>query len=59
RPFRVKGVWTVATLGIIFCGAMILTLPIDTWIRLVVWTAIGVVIYFTYSAKRSKLRNNL
>jgi APA family basic amino acid/polyamine antiporter len=59
RPFRVKWVWAVSILGILFCGAMILTLPMDTWIRLVVWTAIGVVIYFTYSAKRSKLRNNL
>jgi APA family basic amino acid/polyamine antiporter len=35
---------------------MAATLPRDTWIRLIVWTAIGVVIYFTYSYKRSKLR---
>ncbi|MEP7245301.1 MAG: amino acid permease [Gammaproteobacteria bacterium] len=57
RPFRVKAVWPVAILGVLFCGAMAATLPRDTWIRLVVWTAIGVVIYFTYSAKHSKLRN--
>jgi APA family basic amino acid/polyamine antiporter len=56
RPFRVKGVWLVSVLGVLFCGAMAATLPADTWIRLIVWTAIGVVIYFTYSYKRSKLR---
>ena len=56
RPFRVKGIWLVSVLGVLFCGAMAATLPVDTWIRLIVWTAIGVVIYFTYSYKRSKLR---
>jgi APA family basic amino acid/polyamine antiporter len=57
RPFRVKGVWVVSMLGVAFCGAMAATLPRDTWIRLIVWTAIGVVIYFTYSYRRSKLRS--
>jgi APA family basic amino acid/polyamine antiporter len=57
RPFRVKAIWLVSLLGVGFCGAMAATLPRDTWIRLIVWTAIGVVIYFTYSYKRSKLRS--
>jgi APA family basic amino acid/polyamine antiporter len=39
------------------CALMIGFLPMNTWIRLVVWTAIGVVIYFTYSYKHSRLRN--
>jgi basic amino acid/polyamine antiporter, APA family len=56
RPFRVKAVWLVSVLGVGFCSAMMLSLPWDTWLRLIVWTAIGVVIYFTYSYKRSKLR---
>jgi APA family basic amino acid/polyamine antiporter len=57
RPFRVKGIWAVSILGVIFCGVMAATLDVATWIRLVVWTIIGVIIYFTYSAPRSKLRN--
>jgi basic amino acid/polyamine antiporter, APA family len=57
RPFRVKGVWAVSILGVLFCGVMAATLDKATWVRLVVWTIIGVIIYFGYSAPRSKLRN--
>lgn len=56
RPFRVKGVWAVSLLGVAFCGGMAVTLPRDTWLRLIIWTAIGVVIYFTYSYRNSRLR---
>jgi basic amino acid/polyamine antiporter, APA family len=57
RPFRVKGIWAVSILGVIFCGVMAATLDKATWFRLVIWTIIGVLIYFLYSAPRSKLRN--
>lgn len=57
RPFRVRAVWLVAPLGIGMCTLMIGFLPVSTWLRLVVWTAIGVVIYFAYSYKHSRLRN--
>ncbi|HEX3944632.1 MAG TPA: amino acid permease [Rhizomicrobium sp.] len=50
RPFRTPLVWIVAPLGIIMCSAMMAWLPFDTWLRLLVWTIIGVVIYFAYSA---------
>ncbi len=56
RPFRVKGVWVVAPLGIIFAVALMATLPITTWIRLAVWLAIGLVIYFTYARRRTTER---
>jgi APA family basic amino acid/polyamine antiporter len=54
RPFKTPAVWIVAPLGIVMCGAMMLWLPIDTWIRLAVWTAIGLVIYFAYSVRNAK-----
>ena len=57
RPFRVKAVWIIAPMGVAMCALMIAFLPISTWVRLVVWTAIGVLIYFTYSYKHSRLRN--
>jgi APA family basic amino acid/polyamine antiporter len=48
RPFRTPYVWLTAPLGIVFCIGMAWSLPTDTWWRLVIWTAIGVVIYFVY-----------
>jgi basic amino acid/polyamine antiporter, APA family len=57
RPFRVKGIWAVSLLGVAFCGVMAATLDKATWMRLIWWTVIGVIIYFGYSYRRSKLRN--
>ena len=54
RPFRTPFVWIVAPLGMIMCGAMMYWLPLDTWLRLGVWTVIGVVIYFAYSIRHAK-----
>jgi APA family basic amino acid/polyamine antiporter len=56
RPFRVPAIWPVSVLGVIFCGIMAVTLDVLTWVRLAIWTVIGVVIYFSYSYHRSKLR---
>jgi basic amino acid/polyamine antiporter, APA family len=57
RAFRTPLVPLVPILGIATCLFMMVFLPLDTWIRLIVWLAIGLVIYFTYGAKHSKLRN--
>ncbi|WP_415910623.1 amino acid permease [Oleiharenicola sp. Vm1] len=57
RPFRTPLVPLVPILGILICGAQMVGLPRDTWIRLLVWMAIGIVIYFTYSRRHSKLNN--
>jgi len=53
RPFRTPFVWVVAPLGILICGAMMASLPNDTWWRLVLWTAIGLVIYFVYGIRHA------
>src|SRR5437667_5061656 len=56
RPFRVPLVPLVPLLGILSCLGLMLTLPLDTWIRLAVWLVIGFAIYFGYSRKHSALR---
>ncbi|MEJ0039213.1 MAG: amino acid permease [Gammaproteobacteria bacterium] len=57
RPFRVKAIWFVSVMGVVFCGVMAATLDKLTWVRLVAWTIIGVIVYFGYGYSRSKLRN--
>jgi APA family basic amino acid/polyamine antiporter len=56
RPFRIPAPWIICPAGVLFCGAMALGLPRDTWLRLAIWTVIGVVIYFTYGYRNSLLR---
>ena len=41
-------------LGMAMCVFMMAFLPLDTWLRLVVWTIIGLVIYFTYGTRHAK-----
>lgn len=55
RRFATPWIWFVAPMGAISSFALMLALPLETWIRLLVWFAIGMVIYFTYSRHRSKL----
>lgn len=55
RAFRTPFVPLVPLLGIGTCLFMMAFLPGDTWIRLIVWMAIGIALYFGYSQKRSKL----
>ena len=50
RHFRTPYAWIVAPLGVLTCGAMMYALPMGTWWRLGIWTAIGFLIYFTYGA---------
>jgi APA family basic amino acid/polyamine antiporter len=54
RPFKTPLVWVVAPLGIVMCLFMMVFLPLDTWLRLVVWTIIGLAIYYFYSAKHAR-----
>jgi len=55
RPFRVPFVPLFPILGVIFCFVLMLSLPIETWIRFFVWLVIGLFIYLFYGAGHSKL----
>ncbi|MFI5103342.1 MAG: amino acid permease [Terriglobales bacterium] len=59
RAFRVAWLPVVSILGIIVCGAMIYGLGWTNWLRLIIWLVIGLVFYFLYGIKRSKLANEL
>ncbi len=55
RPFRLPFNPLIPALGTFFCVWLMLSLADITWIRFVVWTLIGIVIYFLYSRKHSIL----
>jgi basic amino acid/polyamine antiporter, APA family len=57
RAFRVPFVPVVSACGVLVCGAMIFGLGWPNWLRLGVWLAVGLAIYFTYGIKHSKLRS--
>lgn len=55
RPFRTPWVPLVPLMGIIFAGIQMLALPAGTWIRLLSWMALGLLIYFCYGRRHSTL----
>jgi basic amino acid/polyamine antiporter, APA family len=57
RPFRTPWVPLVPILGVTANGYMMLNLGFWNWVRLVVWLVIGLVVYFAYSRKHSRVRN--
>ena len=59
RPFRTPLVPLVPILGILVCGYLMYGLPPDTWLRLLVWLALGLVIYFAYGRTHSRLAAGL
>src|SRR5205807_504412 len=59
RPFRVPLVPLFPILGVFLCAALLLSLPLETWGRFFVWLAIGMLIYFGYSVRHSKLRRGI
>jgi basic amino acid/polyamine antiporter, APA family len=56
RGFRVPFVPWFPLISIVLCGGLMTGLTVITWIRFLVWLAIGLVIYFVYSRKRSTCR---
>ena len=58
RAFRTPYVPYVPAAGIVVCGALMASLPLQTWALAVVWLLIGLVVFFTYSRFHSHLRGN-
>ena len=56
RPFRTPWVPFVPIMGILVSLLLMVSLTLGTWIRLAAWLAIGMVIYFTYGRKHSRVR---
>jgi APA family basic amino acid/polyamine antiporter len=59
RPFRTPFVPLVPILGIVVCVALMAALPIESWERLAIWMLLGVVIYYAYGKKHSKIRQKM
>lgn len=57
RPFRVPLVPWLPALGVLMCAALMLSLTVLTWMRFFGWLAIGLVIYFGYGARHSRLQS--
>jgi APA family basic amino acid/polyamine antiporter len=59
RPFRVPLNPIFPILGVLFCFVLMMSLPLETWLRFFAWLGIGLVIYFLYSIRHSKLRHGI
>lgn len=57
RPYRVKYLPLVASLGFLFNLLLMFSLDKATWFRLVIWSIAGFLVYFLYSARHSRLNN--
>jgi APA family basic amino acid/polyamine antiporter len=55
RPYKIKNVTFVAVAGIVFNVFLMLSLDPATWMRFLVWSLIGIAVYFLYSMKHSRL----
>lgn len=58
RQFKTPMVPLVPILGMVVCGAMIYGLGWTNWVRLLIWMGVGVIFYFAYGMKRSKLNKD-
>ena len=56
RPFKAPAIWLVGPAGAATSIFLMFSLPVDTWVRLAVWLAIGLLIYFGYGARHSRIR---
>jgi APA family basic amino acid/polyamine antiporter len=59
RPFRTPLVPVVPILGVVVCFYLMYSLPFEAWIRLAIWMAVGIAIYFFYGKQNSVLGKRL
>ncbi|MGB8692674.1 MAG: amino acid permease [Steroidobacteraceae bacterium] len=57
RPFRVPWPWFTCVMGVLFLSAMAGSLQFGTWVRLIIWTILGIAVYWFYGRHHSKLNN--
>ncbi|MDR1023158.1 MAG: amino acid permease [Prevotellaceae bacterium] len=57
RPFKVPLVPFIPLLGAAVCILQMVSLPWNTWLRLIGWTALGFILYFGYGIRHSKLKD--
>lgn len=55
RTFKTPWVWFVAPMGALSALYLMVSLPWVTWERLIIWFVIGMVVYFSYGVRKSKL----
>ena len=58
RPFRCPLVPVIPILGILTCLLLMFSLPYENWVRLIVWLAIGLLIYFGYGRRHSVMAHH-
>ena len=56
RPFRVPFVWPVSVIGAAACSYVMVGLPVKAWERFGYWLAFGLILYFVYGYRHSRLR---
>jgi APA family basic amino acid/polyamine antiporter len=56
RPFRVPAVWFVCIGGALACVYVMIGLPVRAWERFAIWMVVGLLLYFAYGFRNSKLR---
>ena len=59
RPFKTPWVPFVPIMGILVSGLMMASLPGDTWLRLIIWLILGMVLYFGYGRHHSRVQKAL
>jgi APA family basic amino acid/polyamine antiporter len=58
RPFRAPLMPLTPLISIVFSAVLIASLPTTTWVRFAIWMAIGLIVYFAYSRRHSRLASS-